>query len=158
MERRVSGMAEVPASLWGEVCELFEGKVLPCKECRRGNPVECWHSQCGSFPFRNIARAIGNWRNPHLRTVPQSVAVEEEILDVLCGAGRPLPPFRIMLASTTSRHNKHSAIGRLVRKGLVAERWEDGRRELSVTGPGREAWNAFRHQPKGAKGNEEKQG
>lgn len=140
MGQCVSGMVEVPADIWAEVCGMFEGRVLPCKECRRGNLVECWNPQCGSFPFRGVARAIRGWRDPHLRTVPQSVAVEEEILGILCGVGHPLPPFRIMLTSTRSRYNKHSAIGRLVRKGLVAERWEDGRRELSVTEPGREAW------------------
>lgn len=133
-----SGTVEVPASLWEEVCAILTARTGPCRSCARGNLAECWHPQCASFPFRSAARQAERVEHPRMRVVPRALAVEEEILDILRREGRPVYPSCLVLETTRSRHNKHSAIDRLVRKGLVEEAWTNVyTRTLALTESGR---------------------
>lgn len=134
----IAGTVTVPASLWQEVRDILSERTEPCRTCARGNLSECWHPQCASFPFRSAARQAERVERPRMRVVPRHLAVEEEILDILWREGRTLYPSCLVLETTRSRHNKHSAIARLVRKGLVEERWENAyTRTLSLTDGGR---------------------
>ena len=114
----------VPESLWQDISSFFANAVYQCKDCYKGNLHTCWRGNCPVFPFRDLARRIrelpGGEAEVELR-LPNHVKVENEILAILAKNGAPMYPSCIVLASTSSKANKHTAINRLVRDGRVVE-------------------------------------
>lgn len=116
----------VPADLWRDIRNFFLPLVAQCSTCFRGNPHACWQSECPAFRFRNIARRISAVQHGNAPAKPQYVLVEDEILSALAMYDRPVPPSYIILESTRSKANKHSAVKRLIRMGRVVETFTPG--------------------------------
>lgn len=115
------GYTYVPSSLWHDIRGFFAVIVAPCKDCVRGNPVRCWHSECAAFRFRELARRVEGVHGSVQVRVPRHVLIENEVLAILRHYGEPVYPSMIVLTTTHSKANKRNAINRLVRKGLVVE-------------------------------------
>lgn len=123
----------VPSELWRDIRDFILPRVSPCKECVRGNPNACWNADCGAFKYRNLARRIGAVQNGNAPAKPRYVLVEDEILSALALYDRPVPPSRIVLETTHSKANKHSAVKRLIRMGQIVETFApNGSRMISL--------------------------
>lgn len=116
----------VQYDLWRSIVEFFSALVAPCKECVRGNPTRCWHSQCAAFRMRPLAYRVIEVGVPSAntaqnQTVPNHIAIDSEIVEKLSRYAYPVPASAIRLRSTNSRVKKCHAITRLIRHGIVEE-------------------------------------
>lgn len=125
----------IPVKVWRDVRDFFERLAAPCRDCLRGNPTQCWQSNCAAFKYRIIARDVlsVNAKSELAPIIPHYIRVEQEILGILKSYDYPITPATLRLRSTHSKSVKSKTISRLVRQGrIVEERIGDYTRYISL--------------------------